>query len=202
MTDSLGVGGLLWSWRDEPERWAVGAADQLTVGAGPATRWFVDPRDPSDVGLRAPALLAPIEGDFQLRASVELRGDAAFDAGALVLHGADRTWAKLCVENAPNRVPMVVSVVTRGVSDDCNAFALTDGRSDISLRVAGVDGAYAFHASSDGASWELIRYFALESPAPVSVGFQAQSPRGNGAEVRFRDIALVRDRLGDIRNGE
>jgi uncharacterized protein len=202
VTESLKVGGLSWVWHDEPERWSTGPADRLTVEVGPATRWFVDPGEPSDRGLRAPALLAAIGGEYQLRASVELHGTAAFDAGALVVHAHERAWAKLCVENSPSGVPTVVSVVTRGVSDDCNSFALTPGRSDIALRVSRLGAAYAFHASLDGESWDLIRYFSLDAPEPVSVGFQAQSPRGTGAMVRFSDIALIRERLRNLRSGE
>ena len=117
------------------------------------------------------------------------------------MYAGERSWAKLCVENAPTGVPMVVSVVTRGVSDDCNSFALGAGRSEISLRVSRVGSAYAFHASRDGEAWELIRYFGFETVERVTFGFQAQSPRSNGAEVRFRDITLVREPLVDIRNG-
>ena len=201
MGETLRVGDLAWAWQHEPEQWQVGAADQVTISAGPATRWFVDPGDPSDSGLRAPALLAPVGGDFQLRASLQLRGDAAFDAGALVVYVDEWSWAKLCLENSPAGVPMVVSVVTRGVSDDCNSLTLERGAA-ISFRLARLGAAYAFHASHDGESWELIRYFALESPELVSVGFQAQSPRGAGATVRFDDIGWSRERLGNIRSGE
>ena len=35
---------------------------------------------------------------------------------------------KLCFEHSPDRQPMIVSVVTRGVSDDANAFAV-DGQT-------------------------------------------------------------------------
>ena len=201
MGKTLSIGGLSWAWQDEPEQWEVDDSGHLTVSAGPATRWFVDPADPSDAGMHAPALLAPVDGDFQLRASVQLLGDVAFDAGALVVYVHESAWAKLCLENSPARVPTVVSVVTRGVSDDCNALALRPGAS-ISLRLARLGAAYALHASHDGQSWELIRYFSLESPEAVLVGFQAQSPRGDGARVRFGDIALIRERLGNIRSGE
>ena len=68
---------------------------------------------------------------------------------------------------------MVVSVVTRGVSDDCNSFVV-DGTS-VWLRIARIGGAFAFHASTDGVGWSFVRYFALATAGEPSVGFAAQS---------------------------
>ena len=62
---------------------------------------------------------------------------------------ATSSWAKLCFEYSPQREPMVVSVVTRGLSDDCNSFVV-DGAT-VWLRIARVGSAFAFHASTDGA---------------------------------------------------
>jgi regulation of enolase protein 1 (concanavalin A-like superfamily) len=94
---------------------------------------------------------------------------------------------------------MVVSVVTRGVSDDCNSFVV-DG-DVVRLRVARLGQAFAFHASTDARTWRLVRYFALEQGAEPRVGFLAQSPRGDGCSVRFEEIAFRPGRLGDIRSG-
>ena len=69
---------------------------------------------------------------------------------------------------------MVVSVVTRGVSDDCNSFVV-DGAS-VWLRVARVGSAFAFHASTDGSNWSFIRHFALETAARRRSG-SPHSPR-------------------------
>ena len=117
----------------------------------------------------------------------------------LVVHESDGVWAKLCFEYSPQREPMVVSVVTRGVSDDCNSFVV-DGAS-VWLRVARVGSAFAFHASTDGSNWSFIRHFALEGGEP-SVGFAAQSPTGEGCAVTFEQIAYEAARLGDLRSGE
>jgi uncharacterized protein len=94
---------------------------------------------------------------------------------------------------------MVVSVVTRSVSDDCNSFVV-DGNV-VGLRVARLGQAFAFHASTDGRRWRLVRYFALEQGVDPRVGFLAQSPRGGGCSVSFGEIAFRPGRLGDIRSG-
>jgi regulation of enolase protein 1 (concanavalin A-like superfamily) len=70
------------------------------------------------------------------------------------------------------------------------------------LRVSRIDQAYAYHASLDGRSWRMIRYFAIgDVSAPASIGFEAQSPTGDGCTVTFDDIHFGRRRLGDLRDG-
>jgi uncharacterized protein len=94
---------------------------------------------------------------------------------------------------------MVVSVVTRGVSDDCNSFVVDEG--DVRLRIARLGSAFAFHASTEDAVWRLVRHFALEAEAELLVGFLAQSPLGTGCSVRFEEISFTPERLADLRSG-
>jgi uncharacterized protein len=149
--------------------------------------------------LDAPRLLGRVAGDFQLSARVTVDFQASFDAGVLVLWDDERSWAKLCFEASPALEPMVVSVVTRGVSDDCNSFVVE--ADHVWLRVARLGRAYAFHASNDGRHWQLIRHFGLCDAAP-RVGFLAQSPRGEGCSVRFEEIRFAATRLADLRSGD
>jgi uncharacterized protein len=182
------------AWEVEPVEWS--AEDALAVEAGAETDLFVDPGGGSEV-LNAPRLLGEVEGDYTLSARVTVAFRSDFDAGVLVLWSSERSWAKLCFELSPQREPMVVSVVNRGVSDDCNSFVV-DG-DEVRLRIARLGPAFAFHAST-GETWRLVRHFALEEDAP-RVGFLAQSPRGRGCSVRFDEIALVPSRLPDLRSG-
>ncbi|QHZ00032.1 hypothetical protein SSPS47_33570 [Streptomyces sp. S4.7] len=125
---------------------------------------------------------------------------STFDAGVLLLWIDERHWAKLCFAYSPRGRPMVVSVVNRGVADDANAFTV-DGDS-IRLRVSRVGHAIAYHASTDGTTWHLIRYFALDDPARRALtGFEAQSPTGEGCAVTFDEVRFTRDRLADLRDG-
>jgi regulation of enolase protein 1 (concanavalin A-like superfamily) len=174
-------------------------AGPVSIAAGPGTDLFADPagREPS---LSAPRLLAAAPaGDFQLSARVTVDFAATFDAGVLLLWAHDRAWAKLCFEYSPDAEPMVVSVVTRGVSDDANAFAV-DGRQ-VWLRVSRRGPACAFHASTDGARWRFVRHFALEAEG-LRVGFEAQSPTGDGCTAVFDDVDYRLERLADLRSGE
>jgi regulation of enolase protein 1 (concanavalin A-like superfamily) len=186
------------SWEPLPvaaEEWR----DSLRAEAAAKTDLFVDPGTGVEQ-LNAPRLLGPVAGDFTLAARVGAELQSTYDAAALLLWVDARTWAKLCLELAPQGKPTVVSVVTRGVSDDCNSF--TTDRDEIWLRVARLGAALAFHASADGRKWELIRHFALDLDAEPQVGFLVQSPRGPGCAARFDDISFSPTRLSDIRSGE
>ena len=184
-------------WDSAPVDWSA-AEGALAVEAGPRTDVFVDPGDGTET-LSAPRLLGRVEGDYSLsaRVTVEFRSD--YDAGVLLLWMHERLWAKLCFELSPQGEPMVVSVVTCGVSDDCNSFVV-DGNA-VGLRVARLGQAFAFHASIDAQTWRLLRHFALEPGAEPRVGFLAQSPRGDGCSVRFEEISFMPGRLSDIRSG-
>ena len=186
-------------WLGAPRDWHV-SDSALTIEAAGSTDWFADPGEPEHLLTNAPVLLAPrASGDFVLSARVRVSFAATFDAGVLMLHAEDRSWAKLCFEYSPAGEPMIVSVVTSGSSDDANGFVVSG--SDAWLRIARVGPAYAFHASTDGARWELVRYFRLGDGDETSVGFEAQSPTGDGCVATFDEIRFEARRLADLRGG-
>jgi regulation of enolase protein 1 (concanavalin A-like superfamily) len=186
------------SWLSPPADWSY-VDGALTIDAGPRTDWFIDPAGTAPARLEAPALLGGFAGDFVFAARVEVEFGQTFDAGVLVANAGDRTWAKLCFERSPDNEPMIVSVVTRSVSDDCNSLVV-DGNS-VWLRVSRLDATFAFHASTDGSRWRFIRHFALEGGEDATVGFLAQSPLGDGCHVKFDELSFEARRLGDLRDG-
>ncbi|PPF36991.1 MULTISPECIES: DUF1349 domain-containing protein [unclassified Pseudoclavibacter] len=184
--------------------WAVTTSG--LEGAAPAgTDLFVDPSGESGVAaetlLNAHTLLGtPPEGDFTFAAEVTPELRATFDAGVLLAWVDDTNWAKLCFERSPAGALMVVSVVTRGLSDDANGFIVN--APDVRLRLARVGRVLAFHAH-DGSAWRFIRAFSLPRVATeLSVGFEVQSPTGDGCRVSFADIAFERRTVVDLRNGD
>jgi regulation of enolase protein 1 (concanavalin A-like superfamily) len=186
-------------WIDEPATWQIDDNGTLAVEAGPRTDVFVSPHDGNRYD-NAPRLLAEVSGDFQLSARVTVAFGTRFDAGVLLAWASHERWAKLCFEQSPQGLGTIVSVVNRGVSDDANGWAV-DGDT-VWLRISRIGPAYAMHASTDGATWSLVRHFALNgSGGAVRVGFQAQSPHGNGCRVRFDDIRFTTSALPDLRDG-
>jgi regulation of enolase protein 1 (concanavalin A-like superfamily) len=50
-------------------------------------------------------------------------------------------------------------------------------------------------------SWSLVRHFALPPTDELLVGFEAQSPLGEGCTASFTEIDYAMQRLSDIRSG-
>lgn len=185
-------------WRSE--------ADGHVVAVAPAhTDFYVNPggedSEDAETMLNAATLLGvPPAGDFQLSARVTVDFRAQYDAGVLLLWIDERHWAKFCFEYSPAAEPMVVSVVTREVSDDANAFTVTG--NSVWLRVSRIKNVYAYHASTDGTAWRLIRVFTLgDDLSGHRIGFEAQSPTGDGCTVTFDEIGFVRRSLAELRDG-
>lgn len=188
-------------WKNDPAHWKVGPDNSLNITAGAKTDWFIEPSGSGSVSTNAPvALFRPPVENFLLSAKVTVNFASTFDAGVLFLHERDDVWAKLCFEYSPEHKPMVVSVVTRGVSDDCNSTVI-DGNT-VYLRVARIAMAFALHYSLDGQYWNLVRYFSLGKVESLRAGFEAQSPTGQGCNVVFAEIAYRPGILKDMRNGE
>jgi regulation of enolase protein 1 (concanavalin A-like superfamily) len=186
-------------WRREEQ------ADAVVATAPAHTDLYINPAGDGSADaeslLNAATLLgSPPAGDFQFSAQVSVEFAAQFDAGVLLVWVDERKWAKFCFEFSPAAEPMVVSVVTRDVSDDANAFVVPDG--SVWLRVSRLDHVYAFHASTDGRTWCLIRVFTLgELLDGHTIGFEAQSPTGDGCVATFDHIRFISERLGDLRDG-
>jgi hypothetical protein len=191
------------SWRHTPVS-AEAKDGVLTIAAGANTNWLISPFDGATDD-NAPTLLVPVQGDFVLSAKITHDFDSLWDAGALVLFANDTTWAKFCFEKSDRGNPTVVSLVTRGLSDDSTAYAV-QGHS-IYFKIAKVGKVFFFYASGDGRKWTTIRLFTLNEgkdykPGELRVGFLAQSPRGKGASVRFERIQFTPHQIADMWSGE
>lgn len=173
-------------------------AEGLAGIAQPSTDLFNDPLS-DRVLASAPKLLFPTAGDFLLEAEVHVEFASKFDAGVLLLWQDATHWAKLCYEFTPHGKPMVVSVVTRGASDDCNG--VTRETHHVHLRVGRRGPGCVFHYSEDGAYWQMVRAFRL-SEGPMQAGFLVQSPTGAGCRAEFRRIRFRSVTLGALRSGE
>ncbi|MFJ6212655.1 DUF1349 domain-containing protein [Streptomyces sp. NPDC092296] len=182
--------------------WAIDGGT-LTMTAAPRTDLFADPlgRDGEQLPDAARLVGLPPDGDFTLSARVTVDFRSGYDAGVLLLHAAERLWAKLCFEYSPPGRPSVVTVVTRGASDDAGGLEVAGDRTW--LRVTRTGGAFAFHTSADGHRWRLLRYFTLgpEAAGRVRIGFMAQSPLGEGCTVVFDRISFQPEAPKDLRDG-
>jgi regulation of enolase protein 1 (concanavalin A-like superfamily) len=185
-------------WQVPPPGGSEIGGSSIAFAAGPQTDLFVDPGG-SAPRAEAPLLLGRPAGDFQLRARVSAPLASTFDAAALVVWGSPAAWGKLALEFSPHREATIVSVVTRGVSDDANSFAVSEGHAW--LRIARSGETVAFHASVDGLWWSLIRYFTFDGAGGAAAGFLVQSPTGAGLQARFDEIEWSAEPLAELRDG-
>jgi uncharacterized protein len=178
----------------------------LTLTGAGGTDLFVDP-DQSGSGQSPNAgqipdagrlMGLPPAGDFTLAAQVSVEFASMYDAGVLFLHATDWHWAKLCFEYSPQLAGTAVTVVTRDTSDDCNHFEVA-GKT-LWMRITRSSGAWAFHASTDGSWWRMLRYFGLAVDL-VRVGFLAQSPTGQGCAATFDHIEFRPGAPKNLRDG-
>ena len=172
----------------------------ISITSGVETDWFIDPAG-GQAKTNAPiALFVPPDPAFIFQARVTVGFAATYDAGVLFVFANDVQWAKLCFEFSPQKQPMIVSVVTREVSDDCNSVVV--GNNSVYLRAYRNNDNFAFHYSLDGNYWHFVRYFRLGDSGRLQIGFSSQSPTGKGCKVDFSNILYKPGILPDLRNGE
>jgi regulation of enolase protein 1 (concanavalin A-like superfamily) len=188
-------------WKNHPVSFQIASSDAISIGSGRRTDWFIDPQDSSWNCDNAPcALFTPPDDEFLFSAKVHVPFASTFDAGVIQLRMNETLWGKLCFEYSPQGKPMIVSVVTRGKSDDCNSTVI-DG-NEVYLRVAVRPKSIAFHYSADGRYWNLVRLFTLGDHKGIRAGLSAQSPTGEGCAVAFSEIRYRAGTIADNRNGE
>lgn len=172
--------------------------NELTMWATKKTDFF---RDPSSDAVydNAPFAYTEITGDFTLKAKVSLEFVSTYDACVLMAMGDSENWCKLCYEKTDFGTVAVVSVVTKGKSDDANGVNVD--KSGIYLQMARKGETVALHYSFDGVTYYMKRIFSFPWEKPLKVGFVAQAPTGEGGDRFFKSISLAPFAPNDIRKG-
>ncbi len=181
-------------WKNTPARFERGE-NALTIEAGPKTDWYISPLD-GETHSNAPLLLFEPAAEFVFTARITASLAHQWDAGTLMVYADERTWAKFALEVSAYGEPTIVTVVTRGVSDDCNSATIS-GKS-IWFRVARIGPAIIFYSSADGSAWKLVRAFTFGNVSKLKVGFGAQSPIGPGGTATFSEIRYEARKIKDI----
>jgi uncharacterized protein len=183
------------AWHNQPAASRVDHGIELTITSGKATDWFVDPFD-GKIANTAPMLLFEPGDDYVLSTKVKVSFTSKWDAGALMLWTDDHHWAKLSFELSPEKQPTMVTVVTRGLSDDCNSVQVPG--DTVFLQIAKSGSTYVFYFSVDGNKWQVLRTFSLGVAKTARVGFESQSPAGAGTEVVFSEIRYSAKKITNI----
>jgi regulation of enolase protein 1 (concanavalin A-like superfamily) len=186
-------------WAALPVDWSIHGDAGLSISAGEKTDLFIDPAGTARKESAPAALFVPPDQAFLLHARVKVAFAATYDAGMILIRCANDCWGKLCFERSPQGENMIVSVVTRGVSDDCNSVPVP--ADTVWLRIAQTRRTTAFHYSLDGKLWSFVRYFSLGSYEGLRTGLSGQSPTGNGCRSEFSEISYKPGTLADLRSG-
>ena len=184
-------------WLREPPSWRF-RDGSLEVTPAARTDFFRPYRgEPHD---DACLLCVPVRGDFTAvtEAKAELVGFG--DAAALTVRAAPDLWAKLCVERSPTGEVAIVSVVTRGSSDDANNELLS--RAAPKIRITRSGNVFGMHYSIDGRRWRFVRTFGLDMPEEVMVGVHAQAPFVGGCRAFFSSLTIEPGAVKDFRSGD
>lgn len=183
-----------FKWINEPEKWHV-SDGMVEITAESGVDFFLDPAG-YHVAMTAPLFYFDTEEDFVATVHIGLTMNHEFDSGCLMVMSDDKNWAKICFEYV-SLEPYIVSVVTKGTSDDSNATAIPQDTTY--LRITRKGDCYAFHYSMDGIEWILVRYFDLPGSKTMKLGMVAQCPTGDTCTVTFRHFDYQVKRVDNLR---
>lgn len=185
--------------RDAADDADVGSRFTLNGAAGDDL--FFEPGTERRVGQLHPLGAWIADDGFQFSARVRVDFRATFDSAVLLGWFDQDRWFKVCSELDPQGRPRVVSVVTRGRSDDSNGAFLT--ADEVYLRVSRAGRLFSLHSSYDGSDWDLVRMFEMDSEQGESifVGIAVQSPSGDGTTGTIDEIRFIDQRLSSPRDG-
>ncbi|MEI2395264.1 DUF1349 domain-containing protein [Paenibacillus phytohabitans] len=148
----------------------------------------------------APFFYTEVSGDFVLRVKVSHDFRDTYDSSSIMVMQDLTVWAKACFELTDFDTHAVVSVVTNQTSDDANGCNING--NEVWLQAARSGNAFAFHYSTDGVRFDMMRFFNLPVGETIKVGLLAQAPTGEGGERIYRNFTLENRTVKNIRAGE
>lgn len=143
-------------------------------------------------------LYKEVEGDFVATLRVRPNFAHVWDAGCLMCWQDGDHWAKLCYERTDIGPTAVVSVVTRGISDDANGAEVD--APEVKLRLARCGQAFAMHYAIGDAPYRMVRIFSLEVGRALKLGVNSQCPAGEGTHIDILDFDVRNGFEGDLRS--
>jgi hypothetical protein len=185
-------------WENTPVHFEA-ANGRLMIEAGEKTDMFRDPNVTYNTD-NAPKLLFLADSNFVLTVAIHHVFAGKWDGGAIVLKADSLNWIKFCFEKDYTGRKRVVSVVTKGISDDCNSAAAA--ADTIHYKIAKAGNVITLYYSREGRNWFLVRHLVFDSRKPLKLGFLAQSPTGKSCKVFFSDIHYSTKKIADPYLGE
>lgn len=192
------LAALSLTWDPAPIHWDPLPGGGIRVVVPAKADYFRDPSG-SHVNDSAPFLGMNVTGDFVARAHVRPTFASTYDSGVIMARHDEQNWAKVCFEKTDFGTTAVVSVVTRGLSDDANGADLD--RPDAWLQMVRSGNVFAVHYAVNGEHWRMVRVFNLAVPPTIRVGIVAQCPSGPGTTIDFLSFGLEQRTVQNARSG-
>jgi len=186
------------NWMNEPESFDHNQG-VLSIVAGQGSDFFNNPEDSVVVG-SAPFFYRTVDGDFVAKALVKPDFSSQWNALALMLYIDSSNWVKFAFENSDATGPSIVTVVTKGTSDDANGAIIHD-TDKLWLAMVRKDHICAMHWSIDGITYRMARLTSIPATSEIKIGIEAQSPVGAKAKHKvlyFSIEPITVDNLRDI----
>ncbi len=180
--------------------------DQLIITAPAKSDFFYNNGAVAEEGItpeslcNAPFYYTEVAGDFVMRVRVEHEFRDTYDSATIMVMKDFDIWAKACFEKTDFNTHAVVSVVTNHTSDDANGCNINS--NSVWLQVCRVGYSFAFHYSTDGENFYMMRFFNLPVDEIIKVGLVAQAPTGQGGDRIFKSFYLEQKTVANIRFGK
>ncbi|GMW02076.1 MAG: hypothetical protein AMXMBFR84_32120 [Candidatus Hydrogenedentota bacterium] len=182
-------------WLNEPTRWRV--EQGLHIHTDPSTDFW----QRTHYGFQRDnghALLAPIEGDFTMTASVAFEPESQYDQCGLMIRSSADQWIKVSSEFESPTLSRLGSVVTNAGYSDWATQDIDRPCNTMAYRVTRQGNDYLVEHAEDGQHWRQMRIARLHAPEQtIEAGLYACSPVGEGFQCRFHGIEFAPCRLSD-----
>lgn len=190
---------------------AINGADSLAVvqdssklkfSVGEKKDFFNDPNGKLSNNT-APLLLSIVDNTkpFTLSAKVtpEFTPTGLYNAAVLYIYVNDRLYQKFCFEQDERGKHRIVTVRTKGTSDDNNHDVVE--QPFVYMKISSDTKTIASYYSLNNKNWQLVRLYRNDYPKKIGVGLSAQCPVEKGSVSYFEDIKLESSSVKDFRLG-
>lgn len=164
----------------------------LSFDAPAQTDYFNSPT--GQIKDNAPLLLAEVDNTqpftFQALLTPGFTEKGRFNAAALYLYSDPEFWQKFAFEQDMRGLHRVVTVRTKGTSDDNTHEAIRESGSAW-YRISSNRGVLSFSFSVDGSTWQLVRMYKNDYPDKIYVGISSQAPSDDTCHSTFEQISLT-----------
>jgi uncharacterized protein len=174
------------------------AHQYLEMEVGKGTDFFADPQDSTSIAT-APFVYEEVVGDFVAKAYVRPDFGGTWNAVSLMAMQDRDHWVKFAFEESDATGPSIVTVVTRGVSDDANGAFFRQSRA-LWLKLVRKGNAYAMHWSQDDKHYYMARLAAMPAADTVRIGVSFQCPVDSTANHDLIYYGLENKTVEDLRN--